>query len=235
MPVCFHIPPYVSLNVMRMTSLIVCILTFVAGQSIAQTTNTYRDMTAGKETIARIQEVPIAHGLIIRSVLSNGDYYEVEYGDSNTTVRYRVQSPNRKIDYTARRVGNIITFEGTLGGKQISRKQQVDNRPWFETIETSLSAFALSGSRTPLLFWIVQPWEGKAYLMQAIGEGEETVTAGAVRMKAMRLRVRASGFFSRFWSSLYWYRSTDGLYVRYEAARGIPGTPLTVVELIPNR
>lgn len=50
--------------------------------------------------------------------------------------------------------------------------------------------------------------------------------------EAMRVRVSPWGLLSLFWSSLYWFRPSDGAFLRYEAVRGLPGTPKTVVELI---
>jgi len=197
-----------------------------------QTSINYRERTGVQETTIRIQQEPLPHGILIRSFMSNGDFYEVEYDASDTTVRYRVRSAARRLDYTANKQGNFIRFEGVLGGKPFARRQTIDDHPWFETVEKSLSSFALTPGRPPLVFWIVQPWDANAYLMEALNEGEDTVVISGRQVSAVRIRVRPYGLLSLFWSSLYWYRSSDGLYVRYEAVRGLPGTPLTVVELV---
>jgi hypothetical protein len=215
--------------------LVACILMFVTGSLIAQESSTYRDTAGGREISIRILQDPLPGGLLIRSFMSDGEYHEVEYGAADATVRYRVTSPVRKLDYTVRKEGNLIRFEGTLGGRPLSRTQRIDDRPWYQTIEKSLSGFARSGGRALLLFWIVQPWEARAYLMQAANEGEETVVVGSGRTSARRVRVSPAGLLSLFWSTLYWYRSSDGLFVRYEGVRGLPGTPLTVVELVDVR
>ena len=209
------------------------VLTFVAGPALAQEPITFRESTGGHQIISSVIESPLPHGLLVTSSLSNGDFYEVEYGPANGTVRYSVVSPARKLDYTARREGNIIGFEGTFGGKPLSRKQRIDDRPWLETVEISLVPFMLSASRTPILFWIVAPWEARAYLMQATNEGAETVSVDTAQIPAMRVRVKPTGLLAALWSSLYWYRASDGRFVKYEAFRGMPGTPLTVVELVP--
>jgi hypothetical protein len=204
----------------------------ITGSLIAQASSTYRDTTGGREISIRIQQDPLPNGLLIRSFMSDGEYHEVEYGAADATVRYRVSSLARKLDYTARKEGNLIRFEGTLGGRPLSRTQRIDDRPWYQTVEKTLSGFARSGSPALLLFWIVQPWEARAYLMQAANEGAEAVVVGSERTSALRVRVSPSGLLSLFWSTLYWYRSSDGLFVRYEGVRGLPGTPLTVLELV---
>ena len=68
--------------------------------------------------------------------------------------------------------------------------------------------------------------------MQAREEKEEGIPVDGRALEAMRVKVSPWGLLSLFWSSLYWYRSSDGTFVRFEGVRGLPGTPKTVVELI---
>jgi hypothetical protein len=227
-----HAVAYTFYIMRRMIALLASVLSLVSLPLIAQTMNTYRDRTGTAEVVIRMEQDPLPHGFLVRSFLSDGDFHEVEYGAADTTVRYRVVSPARNLDYSARREGNLLSFEGVLSGKQISRTQQIDDSPWFETIEVSIRAFVLAAPRSPKVFWIVQPWEAKAHLMQASNEGADTVSVNDVQTETLRVRVSAAGLLSLFWSSLYWYRSSDGSFVKYEAVRGPPGFPLTTVELV---
>ena len=99
-------------------------------------------------------------------------------------------------------------------------------------MEWSLQPFAVSGSSEPLLFWVVQPYDGQAFLMQAREEKAEDIPVDGRTLEARRVKVSPWGILSLFWSSLYWFRLSDGTFLRYEAVRGLPGTPKTVVELI---
>ena len=49
---------------------------------------------------------------------------------------------------------------------------------------------------------------------------------------SVRIRVSPVGILHFIWSALYWFRPTDARFLRYEAVRGLPGTPRTVVELM---
>jgi hypothetical protein len=216
---------------MNPVQLVSCLLLLVAAPSFSQLTAVYRDRTGTRETAIRIRQDPLPHGFLFRSFMSDGEYHEVEYGPSDTTVRYRVQSPARGIDYSATREGNTMVFKGVFGGRPLARSQRIDDHPWLETVERSLIGLALDPGRPQTVFWIVQPWEAKAYLMQALNEGEDAVMLDGCSVGAVRVRVRPYGLLALFWSSLYWYRLPDGLFLRYEAVRGLPGTPLTVVEL----
>ena len=99
-------------------------------------------------------------------------------------------------------------------------------------MEWELADYAVSGSTQPLVFWVVNPFEARAYQMQAIGESREVIDDNGKSLTAARVRVRPNGFLAPFWSTLYWFRPSDGRFVRYEGVRGLPGTPKTTVELL---
>ena len=168
----------------------------------------------------------------VHSRLSDGDLHNVEMDTSRATFRYDYESPERKTAYSATREGNEIILQGTLKGQPLSRRLPIDSHPWFQAMEWSLQPFVVSGSSQPLVFWVLQPFEGHVYLMQAREEKAEEVPVDGQTLEAMRVRVSPRGILSAVWSSLYWFRPSDGAFLRYEAVRGFPGTPKTVVELI---
>ena len=219
-------------SVLSPWTLIILAFALASVPSSAQSSSIYIERTGARETTIRIGIDPLPAGFLIRTYMSDGDYHEVEYGPLDSTVRYQVRSAARGIDYTAIRAQDVILYEGTLGGRPLMRAQKIDAHPWYETLELSLSGFALDAGLPQPVFWIIQPWEARAYLMQAAREGSGAVTLDGMRVDAIRLRVRPYGLLSRMWSSLYWFRSSDGRYLRYEAVRGLPGTPTTVVELV---
>lgn len=207
-------------------------LTLALSPLAAQSSFEYRDRTGDQEVAMHITEDRLPEGLLVRSSMSNGDYHEVQYDTTGQTVRYRVDSPERGTHYVARRIGNVLRVDGTLKGRPVARTLRIDDRPWYETVEVSLTPLALSGSKKPLLFWILHPWEATAYLMTGNLEPAQTVMVNDQAVQTVPVRVRPFGILGLFWSTLYWYRSADGLFVRYEGVRGLPGTPPTVVELI---
>jgi hypothetical protein len=192
----------------------------------------YRDVTGSVEILIHIWKDVLPDGSLINSLLSDGDVHRVQLDDSNATVSYRFASPVRGTVYAARREENELLLQGTLKGASFSRRITINANPWLESMEWSLAEYALSGSRLPLVFWVVNPFEGLAYEMQAIGESSENVMDNGQSVPAMRVRVRPAGLLAPFWSTLYWFRPTDGRFLRYEGVRGLPGTPKTVVELM---
>lgn len=205
------------------------------GALSAVSTFNYRDRTGDHEIDILITREPTPDGFVFRSRMNDGDKHDVEMDASAATIRYRVQSPQRRIDYTVTREGNVLVVQGTLGGAPVSKRITIDSRPWYQAVETSLVGFILGGGRGQPEFWTVYPWEGNAYLLRAQSEGEQVISVNGREITAVRVRMRPLGILRYFWSALYWYRPRDGRFVRYEAVRGFPGTPLTVVEYVGNQ
>ncbi len=210
-------------------------LALVAGRPsrcLAEDGWVYRDQTGPVVTLIHLQVVRSDDTVTIESTLSDGDLHRVVTDALRATLRYFFASPARGSAYTATRVGNEIVLEGTLKGKPLSRRIPIDSHPWYESMEWSLQQFAVAAPSAPQVFWVVHPYEARAYLMQAQEEKEESVLVNGRTLEAMRVKVSPWGILSLFWSSLYWFRPSDGAFVRYEGVRGLPGTPKTVVELL---
>jgi hypothetical protein len=97
-------------------------------------------------------------------------------------------------------------------------------------VEKSLEPFVLSGEER-VRFMVIQPFDVEPFVMVARARGTERVEAGDKTYEAVHVVVSPEGFASLFYRVHYWFRSSDGLFVRYEGTRGPPGTPKTVVEL----
>jgi len=214
------------------SALAIGLLGILAMPAAAQAMLTYRDRTGHVDIIIHIWKEELPSGAMVHSLMSDGDIHRVENDGSNETISYRFASPSRNTSYRAHREGNEIMIEGTLNGSPLSRRLPINAAIWMESVEWSLREYAMSGSPRPFLFWVLQPYEVKAYLLQAIGEPEENIIVNGHAQAAARVRVRPTGILAPFWSSLYWFRPSDGRFMRYEGVRGLPGTPKTVVELI---
>ncbi len=198
----------------------------------AQAPLDYRDRTGDTEIRIRMSEEPIPNGEVEHSRMSDGDRHDVTIDPSGNTSDYRVQSPSRRLDYSVVREGNVLVLSGVIYGSPLSRRITINALPWYQALERSLRDWIVSGARGEPEFWIVHPWEANAYLLQASSEGEEEIPVNGRQELAVRVRVRPVGILRFFWSALYWFRPTDGRYLRYEAVRGLPGTPKTVIEYL---
>jgi len=211
---------------------------FLAGSLLpaaAQEKPVYRERTGHRVISIKMWIESLVSGPIIHSVMSDGDTHDVTIDPTGATQSYRFESPARKTAYFASREGEAIRLDGVLKGKPVARRLAIDSRPWYETVEVMLRDYALAGSTSPVFFWIVHPFEAKAYLLQARGEGRESIEVNGSRLEALKVRVGLPGIGSILWNTVYWYRPGDGMFLRYEGVRGFPGTPVTVVELLSGK
>ena len=206
-----------------------------AQPAVSQATWVYRERTGKREIIIEMSEESVPGGSIIHSLMSDGETHDSSIDASGGSIGYQYASTSGETAYSVSKGDGVLRIEGTFKGKPLSRALRIDAKPWYQTIERSLREYALSGSSQPIHFWIVQPYEAKAYLLQARGEGQEEIDVGGRRVQAMKVRVGLPGIAHLLWSTLYWYRVEDGFFIRYEGVRGIPGTPKTVVELIGQK
>lgn len=171
--------------------------------------------------------------LLLRSESTEGDVHEVIVDDSLHTERWSFsRSENGETDLVAERSGRRIDIRGTLDGRSIQKRKELeDDDPWIQSIEKSLEPFVLSDDeRTE--FWTLQPDDLTLRKLQARRRGKETVEVDGEQVESWKVRISLPGIGSIFWSADYWYRTTDGQFVKYEGVRGGPGTPTTVVEMV---
>jgi hypothetical protein len=165
--------------------------------------------------------------------MSYGESYEILNAPDMTTLSFTYGNTSENTLYTARREGDAIHMAGTLRGKLFSRVASIDGGPLYECVERSLQGFAISGSTQALEFWMVLPMEAQAFRMVARREGREMVKVAGERVSAEKLKVSLPGIAAILWSSLYWYRPTDGTFLKSESVRGIGfGIPKSVLELV---
>jgi hypothetical protein len=200
----------------------------------AQNRLIYREQTGQQTARVEVWEEKDTEGLLLRTVMSYGETYAIRNDFDMGTLSFTYGNTEQKTFYTAAREGNAIRLNGTLRGKPFSRLSRIDTRPLYESPERSLQGFAISGSSGTLDFWIVLPTEALIFQLVAKREGRELVEVDGEMVSAERVKVSLPGIASIVWSSLYWYRPTDGTFLRSEAVRGIGliGTPKTVLELI---
>lgn len=133
---------------------------------------------------------------------------------------------------TVRRESEGLVLSGTLGGKQLSRTFE-ESGLWFGSV-LLLRDFVLSGE-DEILFLVTKPEEERVVQLKAIREAVETVRVAGQDVEAVRVKYTVPGFQGLFWKSYYWYRASDGLLVKTDEVRGMPGTPNVHTELVGER
>jgi len=196
----------------------------------AENTFIYKETTGKTSINSKWRVISQDEGYSI--IAENSDeYHRVLCNQDLATISWEFKNTELKTELLVKRNGNRLIVNGRFKNKQINEEYEIDHLPWFEFVEVSLSRFVQS-EEEKIEFWILQPNNLKLYKMVAIKQNTETINLNGQDVEALQLKLTLPGLASLFWSSTYWFRKSDGVFIRYEGVRGGPGTPKTTVELI---
>lgn len=166
----------------------------------------------------------------LRTFIS-GSETTVTYNDSTRTLRMTVKDSLAATELLILRQDNYLVITGRQQGKTVNKNLQIDDRPWFQAISHSLYDFVKSED-SEIEFWFLLVNGLQAYKLKALKAGLETITLNGREYETCKVKVTPKGILSALWSSYYWYRTSDGLFVQYKGRNGPPGTPYTIVQLL---
>jgi hypothetical protein len=133
---------------------------------------------------------------------------------------------------TAVRSGDSLLLTGIFRKKPVAKSYPLNGVAWKQMIPFDLAdfAFSKSASLTFLTLALMGPYPLKTAQMQAKRIGEETLSYKGEKFAAIHVRVSPAGIFAALWHANYWFRKSDGVFIRSEST-GIPGRPGAVMEL----
>ncbi|MDP8204299.1 MAG: hypothetical protein P9L95_07200 [Candidatus Tenebribacter mawsonii] len=155
------------------------------------------------------------------------NYYDLD----GFTQKYTHKDSVRNIDLTATKDGKNVILKGILGEKNIDTIVKLDDDPWKQSMSYSLSEFALS-EEEKIEYWIIRLDKFKGVKMQAEKAGTDDITIDDILYHTIKVKISAAGLRSKFWSGNYWFRISDGLFLKYEGWNGLPGSTKTIIEFI---
>jgi hypothetical protein len=217
---------------MKVTICTASLLLLCLTHAIAQRTLIYQQQTAKQIVRIEVSEKPDVGGLLLKTIMSNGEWYSIQNDIKMATLAFSYGNAEQRTLYSETREGNELRLVGTVKGKPISRVARIDGLPVYQSVERSLQGYAISGSSQTLYFWMVLPMEASVFRLMARREGREIINVAGAMVEAEKVKVSLTGVISFLWSSIYWYRPTDGTFLKSECVRGIIGTPKTVIELV---
>lgn len=138
------------------------------------------------------------------------------------------QNPAKGDALTFRRDGASLRLTGSLDGKAMDKSFEADGM-WYGSV-LLLRDVVLSGQEKSE-FYVTKPEDERVVKLVAIRQETETVMAAGIPCEAVKFKYTVPGIQGMFWKSYYWYRTSDGLLVKTEETRGMPGTPTVHCEL----
>lgn len=127
------------------------------------------------------------------------------------------------------RSGNKIAMS-VNGATPVETAGKLDGDPWFASPDFSLAPFVASGE-SEILFWTVNPANGKAFKMKGSRKGSETLSINGKKERAVKVEVTAENVPAVFFSMHYWFREADSVFLRFAGTRGGPEAPKILLEL----
>jgi len=150
-----------------------------------------------------------------------------------STLAWTFSDPGRQMELDARRIGEFIVLAGSSAGKKVEKKLPGAGATWNQLFQIGMGPIVLSG-KAELKFCSIGtegPGELKMGKFTATRENEEKILLGGKEIAAVHLRVSLSGLLSIFWHGDYWYRQSDGRFLRFRG-KNRPGGPEAVLELV---
>ncbi len=208
--------------------LILCVLLFPA-QALSGVIREYRYReTTGSESVEFLYRVEQeVHATITCS--QPDETRRTVCSLSGATLEWETKDADR--DIAARLVDGQIRVNGVVQGKPVAKAFPKDDVPWFQLLSFSLRPFVQS-HETVVVFQMLRPDNLSVVKLEAKKVGGASVTVGGEALVASRVRVSPPWPLSLAWRGYYWFRESDGLFLRYEGINGPPGTAKTVVQLL---
>jgi len=150
-----------------------------------------------------------------------------------STLAWTFSDPGRQMELDAKIQGEDIVLSGTFGNKKVEKEFNAAGAPWNQLFQMGLASYALAREESFQFRSIGTqgPGELKIGKFTVKRRDDEKINLGGKEIAAVHLRISLSGLLSIFWHGDYWYRKTDGRFLRYRG-KNRSGGPIAVSELV---
>ena len=135
------------------------------------------------------------------------------------TLEWNYDAPHDQLKLNALRKGDIIIFKGTDRGKTVNKTFELDGLPWNQTFNLGLEQFVTSSDKSMVFKAIGVGGRGhlKITKFKVKRRKVQTITLTTMKqpLEAVHVTISLTGLLSIFWTGKYWYRKSDGTFLRY--------------------
>jgi hypothetical protein len=151
--------------------------------------------------------------------------------EHNTYETCELTYQTNKKEIKAVKEGDTIYLTCKQKGKEITKEYKLNGLPWIGSVEMGAAAFIKDTTKKQLVFYRIFEENLQMYKIVMIKKGIETIHIDGKSYRAHKIKIKADGLLSLFYSADAWY-SEDGIYLRYKSGVTPPGIPVTLTELI---
>lgn len=212
-------------NIMKKFILAV-LLIFICSASYAENVLTYR--TYLKKTQETTDNFYITIGdmkdnkrVIIWNKEEEGINITEEYvlDKDYATLSWKVKTSDGLTDYVGVRRQGELYLKGKFNGVGIDKKIEIDEKPFYFNPKLGLMGFVASGERSAE-FWGMRNDQLTVFLMKARNKGVKNIKVNGRDEKAIKVYWALSRLSQLFFKRNYWFRESDGLYIKQETSGG---------------
>ena len=181
----------------------------------------------------------LENGYYIKSIVTKAEdkdsLTEAQLNMDYETLEWRYKNQKGDIDVFAVRQENKIIITGKFGGKENNKKEVgIDNRPWHQIFQLGMRKFAIAEKGPDNVeFWGIRPENPEAVgVLAARREKIEMIELNGKKVEASKLKIGLAGWLSIFWTGDYWFRRSDGLYLKAVPTGGVTAE---LAEEIPGK
>ncbi|MCF7858155.1 MAG: hypothetical protein K9N07_02360 [Candidatus Cloacimonetes bacterium] len=153
------------------------------------------------------------------------------YDPDGSTIKFTYIDPDKNINIRIIKKDDKLIINSQHNDREKYEEIKLDKTSWQQSMSYSLGEFALS-DQNDTEFLLVRLDNFEAEKMKAERIDIEEITVAGKEYSAVRIKVRAAGIKSFLWHGTYWFRDSDGLFLRYEGLNGLPGSSKTIIEYL---
>jgi hypothetical protein len=146
------------------------------------------------------------------------------------TYQWSLKQPFEKTHIEAKLVGTTLVINGKHRGINLNREHELGQTPWYQALSLSLRKHLKQESELPHEFWTLRPDNLDLYRLQIEQVSEDELKMSHTTEQTYHVLIRPTGWKAPFWKGEYWFRKSDGSFLRYFGGSGPPGSPPTIVE-----
>jgi hypothetical protein len=219
-------------RIMTMGSSILLMIFIIAAFGAPVEKYTYTMRTGNKSVLNRwTREIKSGTIVLGSANMMTGESDRMICDGGYETIEWFYTNGNKDVRLSGTRKNNLVEISGFANGKPVRTSITLKAGAWYQFPEFALSHMLASG-RDSAVYYIFWPDKFIFYTMKAKRIGNGPVSYNGKTINAVKVKVTLAGFKSIFWSSYYWFRNPDYLFLRYEGVHGLPGTGATVIELV---
>jgi hypothetical protein len=136
----------------------------------------------------------------------------------------------RTSEVSVQRQGQSLIVGGHRQGKPFQKTYPIDASPWLQPLSYALQPHLWPNKRT-IRFWLIRSDTFEPVKLKAVRSETEEILLDGKRFPSCRVDVSPSGPLSFIWHGRYWFRKSDGVFLRYAGGSLLSGAGDTVISL----